>query len=206
MDENKLRKKVKLLAKSQLRGRWGGIVIAMLFTSIIITGPQVIIDIFTLNNNDNANLTVSIMMILLDGAIMLGISIYTLKFIRGKAEFKDILSGFKNYFKAIGLYFLQVIIITIGLILLIVPGIIFAIKMSQAGFILADDGSKGIIQCLKESWSMMSGRTGEYFILELSFLGWLILSILTFGIGMIFLVPYMNITFGNYYESIKLKL
>ena len=204
MEEDRVRKEVKLLAKKQLKGRWSSIIIAMLVVTIVITGPQIIIDILDLNNSDNANLTVSLMTLLLDGAVILGAHIYTLKFIRGHAEFKDIMSGFKYYLKATGLYIMQAILVCLGLVMLIIPGVIIGIKLSQATFILADDRSKGVIQCLKESWNMMSGKCGEYFIFELSFLGWILLSILTVGVGFIFLFPYMYVSLGNYYERIKL--
>lgn len=49
----------------------------------------------------------------------------------------------------------------------------------------------------------MNGHKMDYFILELSFIGWSILSVFTFGILMIWLVPYMQVTYANFYNEIK---
>ena len=52
---------------------------------------------------------------------------------------------------------------------------------------------------------MMQGHKMRYFELMLSFIGWYLLSILTFGIGLIFLAPYIQMTFVCFYEDIKIK-
>lgn len=50
---------------------------------------------------------------------------------------------------------------------------------------------------------MMNGYKLEFFILKLSFLGWIILGIFTFGILYLWLIPYMNVTEANFYNEIK---
>ena len=67
------------------------------------------------------------------------------------------------------------IFIMLWTILLIVPGIIATLRYSQAFYILADDPSKGVMQCLKESKEMMKGNKAKLFCLELSFIGWCLL-------------------------------
>ena len=49
----------------------------------------------------------------------------------------------------------------------------------------------------------MNGHKMDLFVLELSFIGWTLLSVITFGIASIYIVPYMNATMANFYESIK---
>ena len=56
---------------------------------------------------------------------------------------------------------------------------------------------------MKKSAEMMKGHKMELFWLMLSFIGWAILSILTFGFGFIFLLPYMYSTLSHYYEDLK---
>ena len=48
----------------------------------------------------------------------------------------------------------------------------------------------------------MNGHKWELFIMGLSFLGWLILSALTLGIGLLWLLPYIQVTLRIYYLSI----
>lgn len=56
-------------------------------------------------------------------------------------------------------------------------------------------------EIVEESERIMNGQRGKYFCLELSFFGWILLAMLTFGIGLIFLMPYMQISIAIYYED-----
>lgn len=109
----------------------------------------------------------------------------------------------KIYGKAVGIKILLSIFTIIGFILFIIPGIIVSLRLSQAEFILVDDNSKGVIQCLKESNEMMKGHCWEFFVLALSFILWYIVCIVTVFIGFIFLMPYYSTTFANYYLELK---
>lgn len=52
----------------------------------------------------------------------------------------------------------------------------------------------------------MDGYKMKLFLLDLSFIGWMILSILTLGIGLLFLQPYMNTARAAFYEDLKAEL
>lgn len=77
-------------------------------------------------------------------------------------------------------------------LLFIVPGIIARIRYSQAFYILADDNSKSIIQCISESKALMQGNKKKFFIMELSFAGWLILSVAPASITTALLEGYIS--------------
>jgi uncharacterized membrane protein len=51
----------------------------------------------------------------------------------------------------------------------------------------------------------MLGNKAKSFRLGLSFIGWAILSIFTFGIGLLWLIPYMNVSVAKFYDDIKEK-
>ena len=87
--------------------------------------------------------------------------------------------------------------------MLIIPGIIKGIAYSQAMYILAENPEIGGREAISKSQEMMRGHKMEYFILLLSFIGWSILASLTFGLLYIWLIPYMNATYANFYQSIK---
>ncbi|MGX4600515.1 DUF975 family protein [Faecalimicrobium sp. JNUCC 81] len=70
---------------------------------------------------------------------------------------------------------------------------------SQVYFILAQDPSIGVIECLQRSSEMMKGHKLDLFILELSFIGWLILCIFTLGIGFL----WYQMTLTNFYLNLK---
>lgn len=69
--------------------------------------------------------------------------------------------------------------------------------------ILVDNPETGIIEALKKSSRMMKGNKGRYFKLCLSFIGWLIVGYLSFGLGFLWIAPYMGCTFTHFYLDLK---
>ena len=57
-------------------------------------------------------------------------------------------------------------------------------------------------ECVKKSETLMKGNRGNYFMLGLSFIGWSILAVLTLGIGLLWLIPYMQVAIVCFYERI----
>ena len=95
------------------------------------------------------------------------------------------------------------VIVFIGAILLIITGIILSFMYSQVYYIMAENPEMSIIDCLKESSRIMKGHKMDLFVLELSFLGWVILMGITFGIAGLYVLPYYSATLTNFYLEIK---
>ena len=108
--------------------------------------------------------------------------------------------GFGLFFKAIGLSIVQGFFIFLWSLLFYIPGLIAALRYSQAYFIMLDHPEYSIMQCMRESKRLMSGREGEFFVLELSFFGWAMLSVVPFV--SIWVLPYMRVTMANYYNAL----
>lgn len=87
--------------------------------------------------------------------------------------------------------------------LFVIPGIIKAYSYSMAYYIKVDNPTWGWQDCIDESRKKMDGHKMELFILDLSFIGWLILGSLVCGIGVLWVVPYMNAAHTHFYESIR---
>lgn len=68
-------------------------------------------------------------------------------------------------------------------------------------YIMYDNPNMTAKQIVEESERIMKGQRGKYFGLELSFFGWILLTMLTFGIGIIFLMPYIQISIAIFYED-----
>ncbi len=115
----------------------------------------------------------------------------------------DTFKGFNDLWSAFKVYILTSILTALWSLLLIVPGIIKSIEYSMAMYILAENPGKSARECLAESKAMTYGHRMELFILSLSFIGWIFLVGLTFGIAGIWVIPYMNATFANAYNSLK---
>ncbi|MCI9084118.1 MAG: DUF975 family protein [Bacilli bacterium] len=101
---------------------------------------------------------------------------------------------------------LAVVLVLFGLLLsaaIIMVGIYLAISLSQTYFVLYDNPKMKITEVLIKSFDMMADYILEYFILVLSFAGWMILGIFTLGILYIWLIPYMLVTFALFYDKVR---
>ncbi len=101
---------------------------------------------------------------------------------------------------------LYILLVVVGILL--IAGIIafmiyLGISFSQVLFILNDKPDEKIGDILNESFDMMDGYRLEYFMLVVSFIGWIVLGIFTLGILYLWLVPYMLVTFALFYEKVK---
>lgn len=116
---------------------------------------------------------------ILTGAFTLGLCSFLLAFFRKKDINPGyIFNGFEYFIKSLGLMIVIGVFTFLWSLLLVVPGIIAAIRYSQAFFILADHPEKGIMECMNETKYLMNGNKSKFFCLCLSFIGWLILAAL----------------------------
>ncbi|MDR0785503.1 MAG: DUF975 family protein [Treponema sp.] len=146
----------------------------------------------------------AIIYMVIGGPFYLGFAGYFLKRIRGEDICtKNIFDGFKRFSHSFVLMLLTYIFTFLWTLILIIPGIIKSLSYSMAFFILYDNPEMEPRQALKESCRMMKGYRGKLFCLELSFIGWLLLGILTLGIGWLWLYPYMYMSIANFYENLK---
>lgn len=121
-----------------------------------------------------------------------------------KMEIADIICGFKEDFSGLFLiHLISTIKIILWSLLFIIPGIVKSIAYSMAYYIKADNPDYDWRKCLSESERIMNGHKGEYFVLELSFIGWNIVGALCLGVGIFWVAAYMEATKAHFYEAIK---
>lgn len=72
-------------------------------------------------------------------------------------------------------------------------------SFSQTYFLLLEDPEKKVFQCMSESYEMMKGRRLRFLLLQISFLGWYLLGYLSFGIGFIWIIPYVTCTGAHFH-------
>lgn len=111
--------------------------------------------------------------------------------------------SFSNYWHKVWGYFLMYILIMLWSLLLIIPGIIKALSYAMTPYILEDNPELSASDAIHLSRTMMKGHKFDLFYLFLGFLGWLLLSILTLGIGLLWLIPYMQTAFAAFYQEVK---
>ena len=185
---NEPSKNIRTLARQALKGNWKSAALATLVFTLCVAVPTVIIIALFGGFSEEALMSEELMMpgeglssiysILVTGAFTFGYTVYFLDLVREKkADLGQVFSGFGFFFKTLLLYVLMSIFIVLWSLLLIVPGIIATFRYSQAFYILADDPSKDVMQCIKESKELMKGNKAKYFCLQLSFIGWYLLII-----------------------------
>lgn len=184
-------------AREALRGRWGTAVGMFLLLNVCVFLAAFLCIIPLIG---------AIGYFLLECALVMGYYIISLKIKRRQeVEVSDAFGGFKFFFKSVGLLVVMSVFIFLWTLLLVIPGIIASYRYSQAYYILVQNPEKGIMDCIQESKEMMIGHKMQLFILNLTFLGWLILSIFTFGIGYLFLIPYMQVTMAVFHDYVRGK-
>jgi uncharacterized membrane protein len=145
--------------------------------------------------------------LVLTGPLLVGVNRYRLNIVRFNNEDSGLLiSGFKdNVIDFIITHILRAIFIFLWSLLLVIPGIIKSFSYSMTFYILADNPDLRPQEAIQRSRDMMRGHKWRLFELYLSFIGWYILALLTFGIGMFFLEPYIQQSVANFYEDLKTR-
>ncbi|MDR0490380.1 MAG: DUF975 family protein [Oscillospiraceae bacterium] len=147
---------------------------------------------------------------ILSAVVDVGYLGYCLKISRGRTgEYKDIFDGFLFFGKIVLIKIVTTVLIGLWSLLLVFPGVIAYYRYSQAYYILLDDPKKGVMQCIGESKELMLGKKAHLFLLDLSFLGWVILEYLvaimiplpfSLPIVSIWLTPYHSVTRALFYN------
>ena len=119
-------------------------------------------------------------------------------------ELGEIFSGFKgNYLNVVKIMFLMDLKTLLWLLLLIVPGVIKAYEYSMIPYLLAENPDLSAPQAFSLSKQMTTGQKMDLFVLDLSFLGWIILGLICCGIGILFVLPYPEATRAEVYLNLK---
>jgi len=183
------------MARESLDGKWGLAVLGTFVYFIVLMGVQLLAEIDPL---------LMIVTLIISGPIALGFIIFSLNISRDNdPKVENIFEGFQNFKSAVGAYLLMLLFIFLWMLLLIIPGIIAAFSYSMTFYILADDPSISPMDAIDKSKAMMKGNKWKYFLLNLRFLGWALLCLLTFGIGFLWLMPYIQVSIAKFYDDIK---
>ena len=123
----------------------------------------------------------------------------------GEATAKDMFEGYNKelFSRVLTTTLLYYVYVFLWSMLLLIPGCIKAYSYAMTPYILKDNPEMKNNAAIEESMRMMDGHKLELFLLDLSFIGWAILSILTCCIGFLWLTPYMNMARVNFYEDLK---
>ena len=180
-------------ARASLNGKWPLAIGTFLILLLISMGTALI------------PLAGQIIGILIAGPLAVGGAYFALNIVRDQvAQTDDLFFSFNNNLSnSILAYLLVVAFALIGFVLLIIPGIIVALALSQTWFILAENPSMDSYDAIMGSKKMMDGYKFKLFKIQLRLLGLGLLCLLTLGIGFLWLIPYQYVVYAKFYEEVK---
>jgi uncharacterized membrane protein len=179
-------------ARQSLRGKWGVAAIGTLVYALIMGGLNVI------------PVAGPIAWLIVGGPLMLGWILFILSISRGaEVRVGRLFDGFSSFGNALVAMLLVSVFTILWLLLLIVPGIIAALRYSMTFFILADNPTMDGLEAIRRSKAMTMGYKYKLFCLGLRFIGWALLGVLSLGIGFFWIAPYMQTSVAKFYDDIK---
>ena len=191
-------KEVKQWAKEKVKGKRLLILVALIILSAL-SGYTVV------NNKDSAlSSLLSIAISLLLFIVTVGYAKFMLNFINDKEYSLDQLWSYFGDWKNLATVWIhETVMVFLYYLLLIIPGIIKTISYSLVPYILVDDPNMSSSDVLDLSAKMMDGHKMDYFKLELSFIGWHLLAVLTLGILEIWIAPYQATAMAKFLIEVK---
>lgn len=197
-------------ARDALKGRWGAAVAVSLVTGLLTSSggftsrvelnetlSELGLSSFVSREVITVLLTVLVVMgllaLIVGGAVQLGLCTFHLNLInRREARFSNLFSQFHRLWDGFKMQFVINLFVFLWSLLLVIPGIIAAYRYAMVPYLKAEFPDLGVMDAMRESKRLMSGNKGRLFCLHMSFIGWVLLSTLTLGVGMLFVSPYMQ--------------
>ena len=200
------RKELKDRTKVAMSRSYGKMFIAGLLASLIYGAVNVNVDEITSEPFIASVLTISFLLlgVFAVNPIVVGASRFFLLNTEGDTSISEIFSMFKyDYWNVVKVMLMQKIKIVLWTFCFIVPGIIKAYEYSMIPYILAEDSSTPMKEAFALSKKMTANQKMDMFVLDLSFIGWMLLGAFACGIGALFVTPYVNGTQAELYKVLK---
>ena len=199
------RVELKKKAKDSLKGKYGQAILITLLLGIISGVISGTINFSTQGLSQTiTNGISSVASLIVTSLLVPGYISFFLKISRNEAvTYDELFNKTKLFVPFLILELLIGVFTFLWSLLFIIPGIIAAIAYSLAGYIFIDNPEMDTMEIIKKSKEMMQGHKMDFFVLQLSFLGLLILGLFTCGIYYFWLMPYMTVTEANFYNALK---
>lgn len=179
-------------ARDRLRGEWG--VAAATFLVYLVLS-------FLLNAIPVIGWVGSF---LIAGPLLVGLHIFSLSIARDRDHATgQLFEGFSPFANGLVAYILTTIFIILWTLLLIVPGIMAAFSYAMTFFILADNRQIDGLEAIRRSKAMMYGHRWRLSCLVGRFTGWILLGVITLGIGFLWVGPYLMVSVARFYDELN---
>lgn len=217
------------MAREKLSGKWGTAILITLLASILGAATMVSLEIelkfesgrgivvtlleeyaFTLLKEGPISgmlavvaIVWGIVFLVIGGAMTLGYFQFFQNLVRKEeAEVNTLFVHKKKLWHGFCINFLQGLYIVLWTLCFIIPGIMAGYSYGMAHFIANDHPEMSASEVLTASKVMMDGNRWRLFCLEISFIGWAILSAFTLGLGSFVLAPYVETAKAHFYQDL----
>lgn len=195
-------------AKEKIKGNLWNIIIGLLITIAISVmfsmGYAIIQKIFGASSFIAYIVEIIIDILLIP--LNVGLYSYIVEFIKNDNFNQNLIfEPYERTLNVIGASLLVSLLVMAGCICFIIPGIYLAFSYAMVPYLLATRKDLTITETLELSRKMMDGHKFDYFVLSISFIGWIILVPFTLGIILIWLYPYMMTTTTKFFIDIEEK-
>ena len=139
--------------------------------------------------------------VLIYGPARYGVAFVSLKAVRGTPpKVSDLFEVLQNYLNIVAANLLVLVIVTVGLIFLIVPGIVFACKLAFTPYLVVEK-KMDAAEAIRESWRMTRGYALDVFLIGLLAIPIFIAGLIAFGLGAVISVMWIRLAFASLYQA-----
>ncbi len=189
-------KEIRALARESLGGS--------IFSSEWMKGLLAYV-LYTLVSSGIAGLSMGLLSVLLTGPLSFGL--YSCFLLLARKQHTDVtgalFGGFeKDFLNSVGTSILISLAVSVGYFFFIIPGIIIQFMLSMTFYVRVDHPELSILEAMGKSAEIMKGNKWRLFKLYFSFFGWHIVGMLTFGIGYLWITPYIQTAEATFYKTL----
>ena len=191
--------------KSILKGNYNKVIVPFFLFAIIsgvLQNQEIISSIYS-DYGVFSGAVYSVLVLVVGSVIAVGLASFSLSIIEGQIDINKLKDGLSIVNKAFIFYVLYLVIVLLGFICLIVPGIIFSLMFSQVYYILCKDPEIEVVDAFKKSAAMMNGHKWQYFKLSLRYGFYFFLSIFTLFIWALWLFPQMYTSYALFHKKVS---
>lgn len=218
------RQEIKAIGKAQFKANYWPCVLSLVLVGVVIGvitsvayGPTYSATIQSAMTGSEPDISItassgaficSIALLILSGPLSIGLCNFFVMNVLGRFDQISVTTPFTNAFtnfgRKLGGSLWMALFVFLWSLLFFIPGIIKSFSYAMTPYILSDCPNVRAQDALKLSMRIMKGHKWQLFVFQLSFIGWALLSCLTFGILNIFFVdPYMNSALATYYLEVR---
>lgn len=178
------RAELKAKAKAQIKGKIGILFLITLIMSAVSAAAAFLLGKIPVVGELIATIVVTPAFALSTVQIFLSVTA------GNKPAVKDAFGGFADFWSAFKVNFLTGLFTFLWSLLFVIPGIIAAYSYAMVPYLMAEFQDLSVMDAIRESKRLMKGNKWRLFCLQFSYIGWMLLSLLTGGIGNLWLTPY----------------